>query len=131
MVYVAVNQCLRGMVTGCDNLLDDAIKPTLNTDLPEDLRRARHNHVAAPVYHHVTPAAWQRLQAEARQPAKAGGEPLPCLLDHGDILRQAADTARGFLHSGLGDLLDPRHAMLVVPMARAIAARIGAAGSAE
>ena len=25
-VYVAVNQCLRGMVTGCDNILDDEYK---------------------------------------------------------------------------------------------------------
>jgi hypothetical protein len=33
-VYVAVNQCLRGMVTGCDNILDDEYKPTLDTDLP-------------------------------------------------------------------------------------------------
>src|SRR5512137_2732299 len=32
--YVAVNQCLRGMVTGCDNLLDDEYKMTLDTDLP-------------------------------------------------------------------------------------------------
>ena len=33
-LYVALNQCLRGMVTGCDNLLDDEYKPTLATDLP-------------------------------------------------------------------------------------------------
>ena len=33
-LYVAVNQCLRGMVTGCDNLLDDEYKATLETDLP-------------------------------------------------------------------------------------------------
>ncbi len=32
--YTAVNQCLRGMVTGCDNLLDDEYKMTLDTDLP-------------------------------------------------------------------------------------------------
>jgi len=32
--YVAVNQCLRGMVTGCDNILDDEYKMTLATDLP-------------------------------------------------------------------------------------------------
>ena len=35
ILYVAVNQCLRGMVTGCDNLLDDEYKKTLETDLPE------------------------------------------------------------------------------------------------
>ncbi len=32
--YVAVNQCLRGMVTGCDNILDNEYKKTLDTDLP-------------------------------------------------------------------------------------------------
>jgi len=39
--YVAVNQCLRGMVTGCDNLLDDEYKKTLDTDLPEEGTRFR------------------------------------------------------------------------------------------
>ena len=41
IVYVAVNQCLRGMVTGCDNLLDDEYKKTLETDLPEHGYRFR------------------------------------------------------------------------------------------
>lgn len=31
---VAVDQCLRGMVTGCDNILDNEYKMTLDTDLP-------------------------------------------------------------------------------------------------
>src|SRR5512137_1794874 len=39
--YVAVNQCLRGMVTGCDNLLDDEYKVTLETDLPVTGRKFR------------------------------------------------------------------------------------------
>lgn len=39
--YVAVNQCLRGMVTGCDNILDDEYKKTLETDLPEGGTRFR------------------------------------------------------------------------------------------
>jgi hypothetical protein len=39
--YAAVNQCLRGMVTGCDNLLDDEYKQTLDTDLPEEGIRFR------------------------------------------------------------------------------------------
>jgi hypothetical protein len=34
VLYAAINQCLRGMVTGCDNLLDDEYKQTLDTDLP-------------------------------------------------------------------------------------------------
>lgn len=39
--YTAVNQCLRGMVTGCDNLLDDEYKMTLDTDLPAQGTRFR------------------------------------------------------------------------------------------
>ena len=34
ILYTAVNQCLRGMVTGCDNILDNEYKKTLETDLP-------------------------------------------------------------------------------------------------
>ncbi len=41
VLYVAVNQCLRGMVTGCDNLLDDEYKMTLDTDLPAEGKRFR------------------------------------------------------------------------------------------
>ena len=41
VVYVAVNQCLRGMVTGCDNILDDEYKQTLATDLPSRAVRFR------------------------------------------------------------------------------------------
>jgi hypothetical protein len=41
ILYAAVNQCLRGMVTGCDNLLDDEYKITLETDLPAQAHRFR------------------------------------------------------------------------------------------
>ncbi len=40
-LYAAVNQCFRGMVTGCDNLLDDEYKRTLETDLPAKAWRFR------------------------------------------------------------------------------------------
>jgi hypothetical protein len=40
-LYTATLQCLRGMVTGCDNLLDDEYKPTLVTDIPESGIRFR------------------------------------------------------------------------------------------
>jgi hypothetical protein len=39
--YAAMNQCLRGMVTGCDNLLDDEYKETLPTNLPLTATRFR------------------------------------------------------------------------------------------
>jgi hypothetical protein len=39
--YAAVNQCLRGMVTGCDNILDGEYKQTLDTDLPAKAVRFR------------------------------------------------------------------------------------------
>jgi len=41
VIYVAINQCLRGMVTGCDNLLDDEYKKTLETNLPSQAVRFR------------------------------------------------------------------------------------------
>ena len=41
ILYAAVNQCLRGMVTGCDNILDNEYKKTLETDLPEKATRFR------------------------------------------------------------------------------------------
>ena len=34
VLFVAMNQCLRGMVTGCDNILDNEYKKTLDTNLP-------------------------------------------------------------------------------------------------
>lgn len=40
-LYAATLQCLRGMVTGCDNLLDDEYKPTLETDIPASGYRFR------------------------------------------------------------------------------------------
>jgi hypothetical protein len=41
VLYAALNHCLRGMVTGCDNILDDEYKKTLETDLPEGAARFR------------------------------------------------------------------------------------------
>jgi len=41
VLYAATLQCLRGMVTGCDNLLDDEYKKTLDTDIPENGTRFR------------------------------------------------------------------------------------------
>lgn len=41
VMYAAINQCLRGMVTGCDNILDDEYKKTIDTDLPETAVRFR------------------------------------------------------------------------------------------
>lgn len=41
VLYAASNQCLRGMVTGCDNILDNEYKKTLETDLPENATRFR------------------------------------------------------------------------------------------
>ncbi len=41
ILYATALQCLRGMVTGCDNLLDDEYKKTLDTDIPETGYRFR------------------------------------------------------------------------------------------
>lgn len=34
ILFAGANQCLRGMVTGCDNILDNEYKQTLDTNLP-------------------------------------------------------------------------------------------------
>lgn len=39
ILYAAANQCLRGIVAGCDNLLDDEYQKTLETDLPTKATR--------------------------------------------------------------------------------------------
>jgi hypothetical protein len=39
--YAAINHCLRGMVTGCDNILDSEYKPTLFTDVPTEATQFR------------------------------------------------------------------------------------------
>ncbi|MEE4242045.1 MAG: class 1 isoprenoid biosynthesis enzyme [Desulfopila sp.] len=41
ILYASTLQCLRGMVTGCDNLLDDEYKMTLDTDIAETGYRFR------------------------------------------------------------------------------------------
>jgi hypothetical protein len=41
ILFVAVNQCLRGMVTGCDNILDNEYKQTLDTNLPANATKFR------------------------------------------------------------------------------------------
>jgi hypothetical protein len=41
ILYASINQCFRGMVTGCDNLLDDEYKRTLETNLPAKAWRFR------------------------------------------------------------------------------------------
>jgi hypothetical protein len=40
-LYATTLQCLRGMVTGCDNLLDDEYKMTLDSDIPDKAHRFR------------------------------------------------------------------------------------------
>jgi len=40
-LFAAINQCLRGMVTGCDNILDSEYKQTLDTDLPINATKFR------------------------------------------------------------------------------------------
>jgi hypothetical protein len=41
ILYSAINQCLRGMVTGCDNILDDEYKRTIETSLPQNAKKFR------------------------------------------------------------------------------------------
>ena len=41
ILYATANQCLRGMVTGCDNILDNEYKKTLDTNLPQQAVKFR------------------------------------------------------------------------------------------
>lgn len=41
ILFVGINQCLRGMVTGCDNILDNEYKQTLDTNLPVNASKFR------------------------------------------------------------------------------------------
>jgi geranylgeranyl pyrophosphate synthase len=41
VLFAAMNQCLRGMVTGCDNILDNEYKKTLDTNLPINASKFR------------------------------------------------------------------------------------------
>jgi len=41
VLYTAMNQCLRGMVTGCDNILDNEYKKMIETNLSKQATRFR------------------------------------------------------------------------------------------
>jgi hypothetical protein len=41
VLYTAMNQCLRGMVTGCDNILDNEYKKMIETNLSQQATRFR------------------------------------------------------------------------------------------
>jgi hypothetical protein len=92
ILYAAVNQCFRGMVTGCDNILDAEYKRTLETDLPAQAWRFRSvldimvsEHVLFTLLvsaarrgeikeEHLLPATDAALQALTRSGAQEAGE---------------------------------------------------------
>lgn len=84
--YAAVNQCLRGMVTGCDNLLDDEYKKTLDTDLPPSGTRFRSVldiMVSDRVLFELLADARERGELSATQLKAASSASLHGLLDSG------------------------------------------------
>jgi hypothetical protein len=107
--YVAVNQCLRGMVTGCDNLLDDEYKKTLDTDLPEEGTRFRSVldiMVSDRVLFDLLIDARQRGELTSDQVRSASAISLHGLLDSG--VQEAGEEA------GISDRLTPDEVLRVV-----------------
>ncbi|UCH38631.1 MAG: polyprenyl synthetase family protein [Gammaproteobacteria bacterium] len=107
--YAAVNQCLRGMVTGCDNLLDDEYKKTLDTDLPPTGTRFRSVldiMVSDRVLFELLSDARERGEFSAAQLKAASSASLHGLLASG--AEEAGEEA------GVSDLLAPGDVLHVV-----------------
>lgn len=107
--YAAVNQCLRGMVTGCDNLLDDEYKKTLDTDLPLSGTRFRSVldiMVSDRVLFELLSDARERGELSAAQLKSASSASLHGLLASG--VEEAGEEA------GVADRLPPDDVLHVV-----------------
>ena len=103
ILYVAVNQCLRGMVTGCDNLLDDEYKKTLDTDLPEQGAKFRSvlDIMASDRILYETLLKFQaEKQISSDQVITMGRASLHCLLESGK--QEASEEA------GINERLTPK-----------------------
>jgi hypothetical protein len=86
ILYVAVNQCLRGMVTGCDNILDDEYKRTLETDLPQQgfrFRSVLDIMVSDRVLFEILLKFWQKQELSYDQVLSASSESLRALTRSG------------------------------------------------
>lgn len=86
ILYAAINQCLRGMVTGCDNILDDEYKKTLSTDLPEKAIRMRSIidiMVSDRVLYEILMDACREKELTLNQVATAGAVSLRALTQSG------------------------------------------------
>ena len=96
ILYVAVNQCLRGMVTGCDNILDDEYKKTLDTDLPEQgwrFRSVLDIMASDRVLFEILLKFWQKRELSYDQVLAASSESLRALTKSG---AQEASEENGF-----------------------------------
>ena len=86
VLHAALNHCLRGMVTGCDNILDNEYKKTLETDLPDGAARFRSviDIMASDrVLFNVLMAACSRNELSAAQVLKASTASLHALTQSG------------------------------------------------
>lgn len=102
ILYVAVNQCLRGMVTGCDNILDDEYKKTLDTDLPEQgwrFRSVLDIMVSDRVLFEILLKFWQKRELSYDQVLSASSESLRALTKSG--AQEASEE------NGIGKILVP------------------------
>ena len=102
VLYAALNHCLRGMVTGCDNILDDEYKKTLETDLPEGATRFRSiiDIMASDrVLFSIVMAACGRNELSMEQVLKASTASLHTLTASG--IQEASEE------QGIGSILTP------------------------
>ncbi len=86
VMHAALNHCLRGMVTGCDNILDDEYKKTLETDLPEgaaSFRSIIDIMASDRVLFSILMAAFGRDELSANQVLKASTASLHALTQSG------------------------------------------------
>ncbi len=102
ILYVAINQCLRGMVTGCDNILDDEYKRTLETDLPQQgfrFRSVLDIMVSDRVLFEILLKFWQKRELSYDQVLSASSESLRALTRSG--AQEASEE------DGIGKILEP------------------------
>lgn len=109
ILYAATLQCLRGMVTGCDNLLDDEYKPTLDTDIPATGYRFRSVvdiMVSDRVLFHILMAAAEKNEIAINQVLPASAASMKTMTRSG--VEEAAEEA------GISVILEPESVLKTI-----------------
>ena len=116
-ISTPLQQALYSIGMGCQ-IMDDMV------DLGRDTRRARHNYVAALIYHGSVRGLWEQLQEKAAaEPEEQDRATL--LLAFPGALQESARLAQRYLSDGLRALFDPQHQFAVQPAIAFLYKRIG------